>query len=294
MNASSSERRIALTGPPARDWLRRRGWHSSDETTPQQLYADEIRRRDFIIRRQWTSAVSSHWTALDPDTTQVTLVIEGDARVVIGEKESHLHGGYAIWRGRGADVQLESPAPLALMQIETASIPLDFVSAEQADGVVFEALPALREILAGQISATLNSEMEPSMEEFSYVQESIEYATMALLLGVEKKKIRGRNLYQRATDILTTRARDPDLTLDAIAAELRISKSQVQRAFRTAGTTPLTFLERRRVMIARTAIEEGTTPTNEELDRIARSAGFSSTRMMKDAFRREAARARKE
>lgn len=293
MNASSSERRIALTGPSAREWLRRRGWSLSEETGPQQLYADEIRRRDFVIRRQWTSTISGRWTALDPDITQVTLVIEGDARVEIGGKESRLHGGYAIWRDRGAKVSLESPTPLALMQIESAGVPRDFISAERGDGAVFEALPALREMLAGQISATLNSEIEPSMNEFAYLQGSIEYATMALLLGVEKKA-RGRDLYHRAADILITRASDPELTLDEVAEELRISKSHVQRAFRNAGTTPLTFLERRRVTIARTLLEDGTSPTSEEVDSVARRAGFSSTRMMKDAFRREAARPRKD
>ena len=293
MNASSSERRIALTGPPARDWLRRRGWSFPDETGPHQLYADEIRRRDFVIRRQWTSTISGRWTVLEPDVTQVTLVIEGDARVAIGAKESRLHGGFAIWRDRGADVSLESPTPLALMQIETASIPRDFVSADRAAGAVFEAHPALREMLAGQISDTLNSEIEPSMNEFAYLQGSIEYATMALLLGVDDTS-RGRHLHQRAVDIMITRAGDPGLTLDEITDELRISKSQLQRVFRRAGTTPLAFLERRRILLARALLKEGRTPVSDEIDSIARRSGFSSTRRMKDAFRREVARARKE
>jgi AraC-like DNA-binding protein len=87
--------------------------------------------------------------------------------------------------------------------------------------------------------------------------------------------------------LISTRATGPGLTLDVIADKLSISKSHLQRVFRRAGTTPLRFLSQRRAVVARDLLAGRRVSSLEDLNSIANRAGFSSARVMKEAFRRE-------
>ncbi|MDN4641617.1 helix-turn-helix domain-containing protein [Agreia sp. PsM10] len=209
-----------------------------------------------------------------------------------GNQESRLHGGYAVRRDHGEAIEFESHTPIALMQIETRSVPRQFAWTLDQNQAVFQSRPSLREMLASQITSTLNSDIEPSTDEFAYVKLSIEYTTIALLIGSnEQRSSLGssgeRQLYQRAIHLISTQATDPQLTLDAIANELSISKSHLQRVFRRAGTTPLTFLRQRRATIARDLLAGRQVSMLDELNSIAHRAGFPSVRVMKDALRRD-------
>jgi AraC-like DNA-binding protein len=292
VNSTSSERRVALTGAAATSWLQKRGWAFPGGVGPLQLYADEVRRDGFVVRRQWMSAVTGSWSPIGATVTQLTLVIEGEAMVRFGNHENRLNGGYAVRREQGGAIGFESRTAVAIMQIETTSIRREFASTLDQNQAVFESRPSLREMLASQITSTLNSDIEPSTDEFAYVKLSIEYATMALLVGSNEQRLTlgssgERQLYQRAVHLISTRATDPGLTLDVIADELSISKSHLQRVFRRAGTTPLRFLSQRRAVVARELLAGRYVSSLEELNSIANRAGFASARVMKDAFRRE-------
>ena len=96
-----------------------------------------------------------------------------------------------------------------------------------------------------------------------------------------------RELYRRAVRLIAQRAAESSFTLDSIAAELKVSKPYLQRAFRHAGTTPLRILRERRTSIAKDLLEGRSVTSRVELDALAVRAGFSSARAMKEAFRKE-------
>ena len=252
---------------------------------------------DFVVRRLWISAASGRWASLQPDITQITVVVEGALMIRTGRQENRLGSGHAVQQTEGGGIAVESRVPVAFLQIETRSIPRTLVSIGEEAALVLQAHPALREMLVGQISATVNAVLEPSAAEFAYVKRSIEYAAMALLVGSAPQgnptgSSSERRLYRRAVELIAVRAADPRLTLDDVAGELSISRSYLQRVFRGTGSTPLGYLRRTRAAFARDLLHDKWVTDQDELDSIAGQAGFSSARAMREALRREDASTR--
>ncbi|MGD7707349.1 helix-turn-helix domain-containing protein [Microlunatus sp. Y2014] len=91
-------------------------------------------------------------------------------------------------------------------------------------------------------------------------------------------------LISRVTDVLTDRARDPELAMAGVAGDVGLSPSQFTRRFVAVhGVTPLRYVTERRIDHARTLLID----TDRTVTQIAAACGYRSVHYFSRAFKRE-------
>ncbi|PPI00583.1 hypothetical protein C5C56_05965 [Rathayibacter sp. AY1D1] len=111
-------------------------------------------------------------------------------------------------------------------------------------------------------------------------------AFSALLPSFDREDRSPAAVYANGTRLIERHYRDRSFTVETLAERLGVSVSHLHRAFSAAGTTPRQRIERARAFEAQRLLDELGPRAATDLDRVARSAGFSSRIHMQRTLRR--------
>lgn len=270
------------------DWFARRG-QQAESSSPFRVFADSARGGGLSIARIWHSAAAIHRQPVDGSGLTVLIQIEGDAHVRLPEtgRVTALTPGSATLLPDDVPFSLSAKAATARVEIRLRHS-LGLVTDGRA--VTWEEHPYVRVLLATINAALSGPPVDPSSAGFAHLKAAIRsllFAGVAAVPVIESESLRGSEavLFQRAQAVIERDAVRPEFNVADLAAQLGVSQVYLRRVFSHAGTTPSTAIRAVRVRIARLHLEELNMPgSRTELERVARAAGFSSVRRMKETL----------
>lgn len=137
--------------------------------------------------------------------------------------------------------------------------------------------------LAGVINAVLNAREAPDTRNLALYAQSIETLAEALWFeSVPPATAVQNSTFTRALELISTHASDPTFSIEVLARMLGVTRSRVTRLFRERGAMPSRILKRERVHRARKMLAIDPTAS---LEKVARSCGFSSPRLLRESLR---------
>jgi len=99
-------------------------------------------------------------------------------------------------------------------------------------------------------------------------------------------------ILQEARDVIEKRYADDSFDVAALAATLHLSMRHLRRPFAAVGTTPAQAIEERRLAAADAVLDRTPARGRDTLEQVAKAAGFSSARHLRDALARRRRRRR--
>lgn len=269
-----------------------------------RLFADEVRIGSFRMARIWNTPLR---LALDPTRDspsrvpmiKVLIVVDGVLRIRQPASEDDLGKGASIVLPEKTPFTLESLSPTARIEL---SMPLPEMGASGAlpgAGTVLVESEYSR-ILTALVSSILASTLTPDSDGFSPLSHAVEDAALALLRhDAAHRRAHGASsaearLFSAALRIIDTEARDPDFSVAALAKRLNISDSRVRQIFLAHHSTAQAEIRVARVARATRILSSLRPTTAQDLEAIARSAGFRTARTMSASIDATTTRARGE
>ncbi|MDR6865729.1 AraC-like DNA-binding protein [Microbacterium resistens] len=260
------------------------------ETEGLRLHASEIVDGGFALRRVRFSGLTATWPAdpgAAPDAAELTVIIDG--RFLLDGTEAdaeHVHV-----RSLRTEVAIDAPATVEVLQLRTTWSALRWWA--PIDAILLPAQPEMKQVLVTMATSLLHSSLGADSAGFGYLRGSAEALAAAVLQKhavvpvYPGSSASMRELFDRTVALIDARAADPLLTIDAIAAEVNVSKQYLQRAFRPTGVSPLRYLRIVRALRARALMEDEGADGLRGQAEIARTVGFSSVKAMREVLARE-------
>ena len=277
-----------LQGQAGRDWFAQRK-QRVEGATPFRVFADTARGGGLTLARIWHTAATIHRQPGNGSGLTALIQIEEDARIEIPNTETvtTLAPGTAALIPDGLPYSLTTDAATARVEIR-----LRHSLGLLADGkaLTWGEHPYTRVLLATVNAALSAPAVDPAAAGFAHLKAAIRsllFAGAASMPLAAHEKLRGGEavLYQRAQAVIERDSVKPDFQVADLAAELRVSQVYLRRVFAHVGTTPLKAIRDTRVRNALLHLQHAHNPrSRHELERIARSAGFSSVRRLKETL----------
>jgi AraC-like DNA-binding protein len=294
----TAEYGVALADQDARGWLARRGYDIAPVAT-FRLFADAVTAGSFGFARIWHSAAT--WRTIDARAgaadraITIIVLVEGSITVRYRGESYSLAANEATFLCAGDDYSIESQEASARIEILLDAsfwIGSD-ITAEQASGVAIPASGYTR-LLVSSANTALGINLIPEGAAGSSLRRSFEYLALAALR--DRENTRGsramssqEQIYVEALNVIEASAGTPALTVQSLAAELKVSVRQLQRAFSEEGTSPLAEIRASRLRLVEQLLKDQPSPSRRVLADVARSSGFKTTRSMRAALRSDSA-----
>ncbi|WP_301217787.1 AraC family transcriptional regulator [Agreia sp. PsM10] len=285
---------MALADLPARQWMQTRGY-KTDSPGSFRLFADSVVVDSFGLARIWHTSATLYRRGStqndDAHLLSLLIAIEGTITVRDGARELTASTNEAILLPKSPDYTIECNEPSARIEVlldDSFSIGYS-LEPDPALGQVLGASPYLK-LLVAAANAALGINLVPAGIAGISLRNSFEHLTLAALRANENYQDLANippneRLYNRALEIIESGAGQSTLTVASIADELKLSVRQLQRVFAVAGTSPLVEIRVARARLAQQKLRSVTGSSRSDLAVVARSAGFSSTRSMREALR---------
>lgn len=146
-------------------------------------------------------------------------------------------------------------------------------------------------VLVAAVNAFLSAPtVDPASAGYAHLKSAIRGLLFASITSASvsaSDNLRGSAavLFQRAQAVIARDAVKPEFRVADLANELRVSQVYLRRVFGDAGTSPLKAIRDARVRNARVHLQHTRPhPSQAELQKIARAAGFSTVRHMRDSL----------
>ncbi|MCJ1695502.1 hypothetical protein C1I63_08745 [Rathayibacter caricis DSM 15933] len=278
-------RGVTLTGEEALGWLAARGTVVAGRHD-LSLVTDELTGAGFRLARLWHTSVSAEVTVAE-GSALVVVPVEGDADV----EGAVLAPGAVLVLAAGSVTATVSEPSIARFEValDAAMIPAPLRDLIGAHAVLADVPVSFRVALVSAANAVLNTDLDPRSQGLPGLRLAFSHLAVAIvsagLEGVPRDRVslRELELHRRAMSIIAERARDPLLTIEVLAGELRISERYLHRVFTSAGSTPAVEIRAARAAVAR-SYDDGTRALT-AAER-ARLAGFANATAMRRALRR--------
>ncbi len=277
--------REKLHGSDVVKWFCASGWSVRKGTyRDHHAFIGEFSTPTVTVRRVWHTPVEAdrapdHFPTADP-ALGVWMHLGGDLFVSSHSGvEVPMPTGGAYFHARTPS-SFRNTRPTARFELSLAR--LDNRRPERG-AIIGRRDSATWSALAGVINAILNAREAPDIRTLALYAESIDTLVEALWFeSVPVITSVDRDTFARALELITENSSDPTFTIEALASMLGVTRPHVTRLFRERGAMPSRILKRERVQKARKMLAiDPTTP----LDTIARSSGFSSTRLLRESLR---------
>jgi len=272
----------------AHEWFAQRE-QRVESSASFRVFADTARGGGLALARIWHTAATIHRQPGSGKGLTVLIQIEGDARLDVADTSTvmALVPGAAALIPDGLPYSLSTDAATARVEIR-----LRHSLGLLADGkaVTWAEHPYIRVLLATVNAALSAPAVDPAAAGFAHLKSAIRSILFARASAVPlaaNEKLRGSEavLFQRAQAVIERDSVKPDFQVADLASQLRVSQVYLRRVFAHAGTTPLKVIRDTRVRNALVHLQHAHNPRpRHELERIARSVGFSSVRRMKETL----------
>jgi transcriptional regulator GlxA family with amidase domain len=145
-------------------------------------------------------------------------------------------------------------------------------------------------LLVASANTALGINLLPEGAAAASLRRSFEYLALAALR--DREATRGsramsthEQIYMDALNVIEASAERPTLTVQSLAAELKLSVRQLQRAFSEEGTSPLSEIRASRLRRAEELLKDRPARSRRDMAEVARSSGFKTTRSLMAALR---------
>lgn len=285
---------VALADTPAKQWMQARGYETASVSS-FRLFADSVIVDSFGMSRIWHTPATlrrdERPQSTDARMLFLIIVVDGTITVDDGEQELQASTDEAILLPLGARHTISCGEPSARIEILLDDSFRNGYSLEPDPlrARVLGASPYLK-LLVAAANTALGINLVPTGTAGISLRNSFEHLTLAALRmsensGQTTPGSLNERLFARAMEIIESSAGRSSLTVASIADELKLSVRQVQRVFAVAGTSPLTEIRAARARLAQQKLRSVPGSSRSDLAVVARSAGFSSTRSMREALR---------
>ena len=286
--SASTETGVRLRGGAGREWFARRG---QQVYTPDsfRLIADSTRGGGLTLSRIWHGPASIRRDRVEGTGLTALIQIDGTAtlRLPDDDRTLALIPGSAVLIPGSASYVLDVEAPVARIEIGLRNS-VGLVSDNRS--VSWDDSPYTR-VLVATVSAALSPPtVDPAGAGYAHLKAAIRVLLFAgsasAPVGISGNlKGSAAALYQRAQAVIERDAIKPEFRVADLAAELQVSEVYLRRVFARADTTPLKVIRDARIRNARLHLQQTRpNPSRTELHRIARNAGFSSIRHMRESL----------
>ncbi|KQQ10149.1 hypothetical protein [Rathayibacter sp. Leaf296] len=291
-NAPTLSRGIALRGVEAAEWLATRGTRVADPRE-LRLVTDELASGEFRLARLWHTAVTAELSVAE-GFVLVVVPVEGSMSVAFpgrGRSELRPPGALVLADRSVATTVAETSMARFEITVEASMLPGALREALGEHVVLPDIATSFRAALISAANAVLNTELDVRSQGVPALRLAFSQLAVAIVsAGVEGDarasfSFRERTLYQRATDVIAERARDPAFTIDALARELRISERYLYRIFSSADASPAAAIRAARAAVARSYADGAAGRSLTAAER-ARLAGFRNATAMRRALQR--------
>jgi AraC-like DNA-binding protein len=289
----TAEYGVALADQDASGWLARRG-HAAVPVGTFRLFADAMTSGSFGFARIWHSAATwrrSEARSDPPDAITIMVIVEGSVTVSYRGESYSLGANEATFLCAGDDYSIESEEASARIEIlldESFWIGYD-VKSEHVRGAAIPASGYTR-LLVASANTALGINLIPDAAAGASLRRSFEYLALAALR--DRESTRGsrsisshEQIYADALNVIEASAEKPTLTVQSLAAELKLSTRQLQRAFADEGTSPLAEIRASRLRRVEELLMDRPARSRRDMAEVARSSGFKTTRSMLAALR---------
>lgn len=282
------QRGTMLHDQVAHEWFAQRK-QRVESSASFRVFADTARGGGLTLARIWHTAATIHRQPGNDSGLTALIQIEGDAQIDVPNMSTPmaLAPGAAALIPHGVPFSLSADAATARVEVRLRHS-LGLV----IDGkpVTWDEHPYTRVLLATVNAALSAPAVDPAAAGFAHLKAAIRSLLFAGASSVPlaaNEKLRGGEavLFQRAQAVIERDSVKPDFQVADLAAQLRVSQVYLRRVFAHAGTTPLKAIRDTRVRNALVHLQHAHNPrSRHELERIARSVGFSSVRRMKETL----------
>lgn len=287
-SAATVERSLRLHDEAGQDWFTRRG-QQAEGPTPFRVFADSATGSGLTLTRIWHSPATISRPPADGQGLTVLIQLDGTADLDLPRSKSSLSLSpeAAVLIPDGEPYVLNAETATARMEIDLRHS-LGLVNEGQV--INWDDSPYTR-VLVAAVNAALNTTtVDPASAGYGHLKAAIRgllFASSASVPEGALAPLKGSAavLFQRAHAVIERDAVKPEFRVADLAEELRVSQVYLRRIFSHVGTSPLKAIRDARVRNARDHLQHiGPDPSRAELQRIARAAGFSSVRHMRESL----------
>lgn len=271
--------------------LRSLGWKSLDRRFPR-IVAHSATSQKWAASRIWSSASRlTSTTAPRRRAARIVIGIEGTGRVAVRDRSYDLPPMHIVV------VRADSPVVISCEK-SWARFYWEFDDLERGDRLLLHALHGPRrlpDLYWNLIAATTNTVVTRAGKsdirfDDPFLHESVlTLFSAAIVNSLAVEALRSDDLSRRfleAIQLIEARHSDRALNVAQLARLLDVSIPHLHRIFAAQDTTPGREIERQRVLSAQALITSRQRNGRHSVEAVARLAGFTSTRRMRDALQR--------
>lgn len=286
--SATVERGLRLHDKAGQDWFTRRGQRAEGQL-PFRVVADSIRGSGLTLTRVWHSPATISRDPVRGQGLTVLIQLDGtaDLELLHTREPLSLSSDAAVLIPDGAPYVLNAEKATARIEIGLRHS-LGLITEDQV--IRWDENPYIRVLVATVNAALSAATVDPGGAGYGHLKAAIRgllFASSASAPLNASENLRGSAavLFQRAQAVIERDAIKPDFRVADLAAELRVSQVYLRRVFGHVGTSPAKAIRDARVRNARGHLQHTPpSPSRMELQRIARAAGFSSVRQMRESL----------
>lgn len=290
-----SERGITLAGDAALAWFLSRGVEPAPLAGPSpKIVAGFFRDHALTMTRIWHTplVLSMPAKANESESVKLVLMLDGSLNISIDDEAVVVEKHESILLGEASSLTFSSDAPTARIELQFSSQSLHpYLASGRARGDVLER-SGMSDVLAGLVTLIFAAGISPTDTGWSHTSRSVIEAISAMLAHSSRRTIAplassaNSRLFHRAMDVIHDEYMRVEFSVEMLSQQLGTSPTRLREAFKTHGTTAREALRDSRVSHAARMLEIGNFTSREDLEHVARSAGFPSARTMTEAMRR--------
>lgn len=240
------------------------------------------------VARLWSTAATLQAVPLRPSTQRVILSVDGEATIVVDGHRRTLHPKQLVIFDGSSNLITKNEEIWARFELHLSSPLLNLRQFRYSQTLPLDISPDFYKLLSAtvnivSVSDAIGDDIAAGL--LLNVFSGIIAAAVASAIDEPVSLTPAqRSLVDASERLMNEHLTDPQFDVASISAQLSVSRTLLHRAFAAKKTTPRRVLEGKRVTLAISLLELTPARGLDTLQRVAREAGFSSTRHMHNAF----------
>ena len=273
------------------------GWRPRD-LAPARSSIDYAQTATWTVARLWSTAGTLETSGGDRGSSRVILSVDGSASILYAGAKITLEPRQMIILDDALPVVTENDALWARCEWLLRSPTLQHQRLSPYFHRPIDIPQEYRHLFTGVTNSISTSPDIASGLGSSALLETLASTVTAAIMDAVGAPVAltpaASSLFHDAMRRIDAQFHDVSFSVSHLAEQMSISTTHLHRVFAAAGTTPRQELEIWRVVAARTILGAAPTRGKVALDDLARRAGFSSSKHMQVALRRQRTRSESE
>ncbi|KZX22135.1 hypothetical protein [Rathayibacter tanaceti] len=287
-----AERDVSLAGVDAAMWLAARGLDTASRSPPARIAADSIELRDLAFSRTWATPLRFSARLTEEDALLMT-VVSGALDVEVDGSVLTVKAGGSLTLGPQPEAVVTASRPVAWILVRLRRSLWEDPRVSSA-AVTTRSLPALgtTKVLIALVNSLLATSIDADARAWRHLSSAVEETVLALVhehaprADASTATTAEWVLFSRAMAIIDADSSDTGLTVAELVRRVNSSATRVGRAFSVHGTTAAEQIRLARVRTAQRLLGAARVTSQEELEAVARRAGFRTVATMWRSIRR--------